>query len=221
MKRLFVFVALVLVTTACGSTPTPTEIPTTTTIPATTTIPVPVVVARADLVGTVRDAVTLAGLGGATVRISSGPDSGKTATAAADGYYVLANVQVGTFFVQVSATGRVAVAQSVTLTTGNTTIDFALVRTPPAVEYRLTGTARRCSATYENSTGGTNQSRVDIPFSYSWDGARSGDFLYMSCQIDTAGDQGTLTVAIYKNGVFYRSGMAIGFPNIATASGSY
>jgi hypothetical protein len=100
-------------------------------------------------------------------------------------------------------------------------MDFALSATAPPVEYRITGTARRCSATYENSTGGTNQQAVTIPFSYTWNSARSGDFLYISCQIDTGGDQGNITVAIYKNGSLYRSAQAIGFPNIATASGSY
>lgn len=91
----------------------------------------------------------------------------------------------------------------------------------PSVEYRITGSARHCSSTYENSTGGVNQHGVNIPFSYSWNGARSGDFLYMSCQIDQASDTGSITVAIYKNGTLYRSGFASGFPNIATASGSY
>jgi hypothetical protein len=43
----------------------------------------------------------------------------------------------------------------------------------------------------------------------------------MSCQIDTGGDQGSITVAIYKNGSLYKSANANGFPNIATASGTY
>src|SRR4051794_3553901 len=52
-------------------------------------------------------------------------------------------------------------------------------------------------------------------------GARSGDFLYMSCQISTGGDTGSITVTIFENGTLYRSGTANGFPNIASASGSY
>src|ERR1035437_7718778 len=93
--------------------------------------------------------------------------------------------------------------------------------TPPAVEYRITGTSLRGSATYQNSRGGTNQSAVNVPFSYSWNGARSGDFLYMACQIDTGGDTGSITIGLYKNGNLVQSATANGFPNIATVSGSY
>ena len=90
-----------------------------------------------------------------------------------------------------------------------------------AIEYRITGTATHCSATYENDKGGTNQIGVNLPFTYNWNGAKSGDFVYVSCQIDTATDHGDLSVAIYKNGVLYKSSTATAFPSSATASGSY
>jgi hypothetical protein len=89
------------------------------------------------------------------------------------------------------------------------------------VEYRITGTAQRCSATYQNSSGGTNQDEVNVPFSYSWSGAKSGDFLYMWCQIDTSSDTGVMTIGLYKNGTLVQSATATSFPNIATVSGSY
>jgi hypothetical protein len=92
---------------------------------------------------------------------------------------------------------------------------------PFAIEYRITGTAAHCSATYETATGGTNQSGVAVPFTYTWNDAKPGAFLYMSCQIDTATDHGDLVVAIYKNGVLYKSSSAHAFPSSATASGSY
>lgn len=92
---------------------------------------------------------------------------------------------------------------------------------PFAIEYRITGTATHCSATYENDKGGTSQSGVNVPFTYSWNGAKSGDFLYVSCQIDTAADHGDLAVAIYRNGVLYKSATATAFPSSATTSGSY
>jgi hypothetical protein len=92
---------------------------------------------------------------------------------------------------------------------------------PSAIEYRITGTAAHCSATYENATGGTSQSGVAVPFTYTWNAAKPGAFLYMSCQIDTAADHGELVVAIYKNGVLYKSASANAFPSSATASGSY
>jgi Carboxypeptidase regulatory-like domain len=175
------------------------------------------------LTGFVRDRTTGKNLGGATVTVASGPDNGKSTTASVEGYYAFAALQAGTFSVRASAPGYTPFAQDVTLA-ANLQSDFSIVPTPPAapsVEYRITGTARRCAATYENSTGGTNQAEVPVPFSYSWNGARSGDFLYMSCQISSGGDTGNITVAIYKNGSLYRSATAIGFPNIATASGSY
>jgi hypothetical protein len=177
-------------------------------------------VQRYSLVGFVKDANSGRGIGGATIRISSGPDSGQSSTSADNGYYTFGALQAGTFNVTATAGGYLSFSKSVTLNE-NTQSDFGLSPTPPSVEYRITGTARRCDATYQNSTGGTNQATVNIPFSYSWNGARSGDFLYMSCQISTGGDTGRITVAIYKNGSLYRSAEAVGFPNIATASGSY
>jgi hypothetical protein len=92
---------------------------------------------------------------------------------------------------------------------------------PFAIEYRITGTATHCSATYETAAGATTQRRVDVPFTYNWNGAKSGDFVYVSCQIDTATDDGDLLVAIYKNGVLYKSATAVAFPSSATASGYY
>jgi hypothetical protein len=158
-------------------------------------------------------------LANATVKVVDGPDAGKVATNSG-GYYAFGALQEGTFQVQAGAPGYNFFTRSVTLS-GNAQIDFDLSVPAPAVEYRITGTARRCDATYENSSHGTNQATVDVPFSYTWNSARTGDFLYMSCQISTAGDRGDITVAIYKNGVLYRSGSASGFPNIASASGSY
>jgi hypothetical protein len=177
-------------------------------------------VQRFSLVGFVTDKATGRGINGATVRVTSGPDSGTSTTTASTGYYAFGALQSGSFVIQATASGYVAFSQNVTLT-GNAQSDVAVATTPPAVEYRITGTARRCGATYENSTGGTSQATVDLPFSYTWSSARSGDFLYMSCQINTGGDNGNITVAIYKNGTLYRSADANGFPNIATASGSY
>jgi carboxypeptidase family protein len=177
---------------------------------------------RYALTGFVRDRSTGQNLNGATVSVTSGPDNGQSATTNS-GYYAFAALQAGTFDIRATASGHNAVVQSVTLSQ-NLQVDLTVpASAPPApsVEYRITGSARRCDATYENSTGGTNQATVDVPFSYSWNGARSGDFLYMSCQISTGGDRGDITVAIYKNGSLYRSATASGFPNIATASGSY
>jgi hypothetical protein len=102
-------------------------------------------------------------------------------------------------------------------------VTATLIPTPApfSIEYRITGTATHCAATYETAAGATNQRRVDVPFTYNWNGAKSGDFVYVSCQIDTATDSGDLLVAIYKNGVLYKSATAVAFPSSATASGYY
>lgn len=172
------------------------------------------------LAGVVRDSATNAAIGGATVQLTSGASSGKSATADAAGAYSITGIVAGAVTAQASAAGYTSASSSVVLT-GDGRVDFKLVKIAAPVEYRITGTARHCSATYENATGGTNQAGVSIPFTYTWPSARAGDFLYMSCQIDTGGDTGSINVAIFKNGTLYKSADAIGFPNIATASGSY
>jgi hypothetical protein len=115
----------------------------------------------------------------------------------------------------------VALALSADDTTPTPTQTPTPAPAPFAIEYRVTGTAAHCAATYENARGGTDQNRVNVPFTYGWNDAKSGAFLYMSCQIDSATDHGDLFVAIYKNGVLYKSATATAFPSSATASGSY
>lgn len=170
--------------------------------------------------GFVRDGGTSKGIGSQTVRVLSGPNSGAVATTDNTGFYAFSKLQSGTFQLQTGGGNYLFFTKDVSLT-ANASVDFSLSPVPPSVEYRITGSARRCDATYENSTGGTNQQEVTIPFSYSWNGARTGDFLYMSCQISSGGDSGNITVSIFKNGSLFKSAQAIGFPNIATASGSY
>lgn len=177
---------------------------------------------RFALTGFVRDRTTNANLSGATVTVTSGPDTDKAVTTNG-GYYAFAALQAGTFNIRATAAGHDAATQSVTLG-ANVQVDLTVAPSaPPApvVEYRITGTARRCDATYENSSHGTNQATVDIPFSYTWSSARSGDFLYMSCQISTGGDRGNITIGLYKSGRLVQSADASGFPNIATVSGLY
>lgn len=89
------------------------------------------------------------------------------------------------------------------------------------VEYTVTGSAKHVALTYQNSDGGTDQRGSGLPFSYAWSGAEDGDFLYISAQIDTSPDAGNITVSILKDGKTAYTGHASGFPNIATASGSY
>ena len=87
-------------------------------------------------------------------------------------------------------------------------------------DYSITGTATRVDITYSSNGGGTSQaSNVSLPWSYSLTDLKKDDFLYVSAQIvNTSG--GSITVTINKDGNYFKSGTATGFPSIATASGS-
>jgi hypothetical protein len=183
------------------------------------------------LTGTLTDGTSHGVLPGISVQIVSGVNNGRSTTTDASGNYSFGSLTGGTFTVSASATNYQTTTQQVTLAS-NGRLDIVLPRggsspTPPAtptgapVQYIITGSARRCSATYQNASGGTDQSEVNVPFSYSWPTARTRDFMYMSCQIDTAGDTGSLTITLYRNGVAIQTATANGFPKIATVSGSY
>lgn len=87
--------------------------------------------------------------------------------------------------------------------------------------YSITGTAKHVSVTYANSTGGTSQTGSSLPFTYTLTGMKAGDFLYVSAQIDTSPDSGSIDVSITKDGKTLCSGFAVGFAKIATASCSF
>lgn len=90
-----------------------------------------------------------------------------------------------------------------------------------SVTYRVTGTnVTRVDVTYENSSGGTSQeSNQSLPWSYSWNTAKAGDFLYISAQISQG--TGSITVTITKDGTTFKTSTSSGFASIATASGSF
>jgi len=90
---------------------------------------------------------------------------------------------------------------------------------PPNVEYRISGSAYSVFITYANKTEGTSQEYANIPWAYSWSGAKSGQFLYVSAQ--NQWETGSVTVEIYKNGSLYKTSTSTGAYVIATASGSY
>lgn len=157
---------------------------------------------------------------GAQVRIESEDGSTRYGQITTDGggNYSISAVPAGRIRLDLDGVGYIH-SFTVYTVAGNMRLDGTL--TLREVEYRLTGTAKHCAATYANQSGGTSQQGVNIPFSLGWTSPRDGQFLYMSCQIDQSSDRGTLTVSIYKNGTLFQSGVAVGWPNIATASGSY
>jgi hypothetical protein len=186
---------------------------------ATGQAPLPVL-RTATIIGIVRNGVTRAPMGGVTVAVVGGPSNGRTTSTDGNGFYSLAPVDVGALQVSYASAGFTTVVRNFTID-GDARMDVDL--TPPAapsadVEYRVTGT--RADLTYANATGGTAQeSRVTLPWSYRINGARTGQFLYISAQ--NTGDSGSVTVSIYKRGVLFKTTTSTGAFVIATASGSF
>lgn len=87
-----------------------------------------------------------------------------------------------------------------------------------SVRYKVSGTAETVDITYENASGGTSQlSEVELPWSITFE-ANIGDFVYLSAQ--NQGDEGSVTVTIYKNGDVFKQSTSEGAYVIATASGT-
>jgi hypothetical protein len=173
------------------------------------------------LSGVVRNSKTGAPIGGAKIEVTTltGPNAGKSTTADAAGHYALTPLVAGAFTIRATANGYDAKSFPIDIAT-DAPFDIALSTTAPPVEYTITGTARTCEVTYRNSSNGTTQSRVSIPWNFSRP-ASGGDFLYVSCQIDTPGDNGSILVQIRRYGSLVASGSATGFPHIATADAVY
>ncbi len=87
------------------------------------------------------------------------------------------------------------------------------------VTYSVTGSASAASLTYQNDSGGTNQQTVNLPWTRTFSGFGSGDFLYVSAQ--NQDDHGTLRCEIKIGSRVAFSSDASGAYSICTASGSY
>lgn len=173
------------------------------------------------LSGTVRDGQSGQPVSSAkisAVRQGGGGASPPDTTSDAAGHYSM-GVLPGPFAVYIRATGYDLAERRITVS-GDTRFDLVIARTAPNAQYHISGSAKTCAATYRNSSGGTNQQVVTIPFDYSWNGATRGDFLYMSCQI-SGGDNGSITVQVYRAGGVCQSASASGAGSIATASCVY
>ncbi len=69
-----------------------------------------------------------------------------------------------------------------------------------------------------NDTGGTEMGTYKVPFCAPYSGFRTGDFLYISAQIDSGG--GRIQCRIYDGVQVIAEGSASGFASITTCSGS-
>jgi hypothetical protein len=121
---------------------------------------------------------------------------------------------------------RLAVLLSVTgalSSCGGTTTPSS---SPPAVTYSVTGTAKTITIGYTDPTSAVGaiiviQTPMTLPFTYTSRTALSGASLYVSAQIATQGDQGSIRASISKDGVEVASQMATEFPNFANVSARY
>lgn len=128
--------------------------------------------------------------------------------------------------VPLSGSAVVSPVISVTYTLTATNADGASTKTVmvrlnvPDVEYVVTGTPRASVITYSGRNESTLQaSSANLPWSYQFSPAKTGDFLYVSAQNDAA--SGCITVQIKKRGSVYRDATSCGAYVIATASGSW
>jgi hypothetical protein len=88
---------------------------------------------------------------------------------------------------------------------------------PRSVTYRVDGTARSASLTYQNAQGGTQQETVALPWEQPMT-AQAGSFVYISAQ--NQGESGNVTVHIIVDGTEFKQSTARGAYAIASASGS-
>jgi len=92
----------------------------------------------------------------------------------------------------------------------------ALPSTYYRVTYKITGTASQASLTYENEQGGTEQTKVVIPWQETMT-VKRGSFLYLSAQNDD--ESGSVTCEIWVDGVKWRDSTSRGAYVISTCSG--
>lgn len=87
------------------------------------------------------------------------------------------------------------------------------------VVYRVTGSAKSASMTYENMQGGTEQGDYMLPFTKTLrfiGNVPNGTFLYISAQND--GETGTVTCEILVNGTVQKTSTSSGAYVICDAS---
>lgn len=154
-------------------------------------------------------------LSGATVRIGD-----RSAGTDGNGYYTIPGVPAGAITVTASKTGYTAQAVAATLS-GDRQINFTMPVRVEDVEYRVSGSTTRSNIiTYSGAGESTQQAaHVTLPWSFSFSGARTGQFLYVSAQNDLA--TGCIHVTILRNGITFKEAESCGAYVIATASGSY
>jgi hypothetical protein len=83
------------------------------------------------------------------------------------------------------------------------------------VTYRVRGSAGAAALTYRNVQGGTEQTRVRLPWEVSFD-AKGGTFLYVSAQ--NPGVEGSVTCEIALDGEVRTSSTSTGAYVIAECS---
>ena len=95
------------------------------------------------------------------------------------------------------------------------------VKSGRGVRYVVEGDVYSVSLTWQNDMGGTEQGEYDLPFCVPFYGFTSGDFLYISAQINQLTSRpGDIKCRIYDGAQLVSEARAHGTVEIATCSGS-
>ena len=110
---------------------------------------------------------------------------------------------------------RIALLAAATLVAG---CSSPLIR-PSTATFTVTGTAKHIDVAY--GMGAPIWHGNTLPFSATLSGVMPRDAVYITAQIDTSPDDGSITVTISKDGAILYQASATGYPNTATASGPF
>lgn len=174
---------------------------------------------RAALFGVVRDGNGQP-LSGVRVSASGGHTTLVRTTTDGSGFYHLAGIAPGRIATEWYRVDLGSRTEDIVFEYTDLRHDVTIWGRSTSADYTISGTARRCAVTYANSAGRMVDEDVAIPWSYHLTPS-IGDTLLVRCRISTAGDTGTVTVGIRREGQTVNSATVTGYPNTAIATAVY
>ena len=210
VRGLAVLLPVYVFATACGGATTPAS-------PSQVQLPTPATVTIA-VSGSVRNSSNNAGLSGADVQVTTGPDASRSTTTDASGNYSLAGLKVGLFTVRFSRQGFEILERPLNVAS-DTRLDVVLrpgascIATQPPTNFRAVVAGTRVTFTWDpvanatnylivvgTSPGSSNVMSTNITLTtHTWRGAPIGTlysrvFARNDCPHDAASPEITFTV---------------------------